>query len=219
MLKLVKRLGLLALLVGAAYVGFRWGPHVFPPLERALGLETGVEGTEAGVEPAPSAELADSTLDRFERFRAGEGPDRLALGSRELTSVVRFALPGLVPPGVAEPRVELEASRVRVSARVALAAFPRLPRLDEVVGVLPDTVVVLLEGPLVPYDEKRLALMVDRVEASRLPLPRRMVGDVVAGFRQGAWPGLPEDAIAVPVPNGIEAVYVREDSLVLVAER
>jgi hypothetical protein len=217
--KLVKRLGLLALLVGAAYAGFRWGPRVFPRFERAMGWRTAAEESEAGVDPPPTAELADSTLDRFERFRAGDGPARLALGSRELTSVVRFALPGLVPPGVNEPRVELEGSRVRLSARVALAAFPRLPRLDEVVGVLPDTVAVLIEGPLVPYDEGRLALMVDRVEASHLPLPRRLVGDVVAGFRQEAPPGLPEDAISVPVPTGIQAAYVRRDSLVLVAER
>ncbi len=219
MFKLVKRVGLLALMVGAAYAGFLWGPSVFPTLERTVGWRTVAEESERPVEPPPSAELADSTLDRFERFRAGGGPDRLALGGRELTSVVRFALPGLVPPGVNEPLVELEGSRVRLSARVALDAFPRLPQLDEVVGVLPDTVAVLLEGPLVAYDEGRLALMVDRVEASHLPLPRRMVGDVVAGFRQGAYPGLPEDAIAVPLPNGIKAVYIRRDSLVLVAER
>lgn len=218
MFKLIKRLGLLCLMVVAAYAGFRWGPGVFPAFERAMGWRAVAEESEGTVAPEPSAELADSTLDRFERFRAGGGPDRLALGGRELTSVVRFALPGLVPPGVNEPLVELEGSRVRLSARVALGAFPRLPRLDEVVGVLPDTVAVLLEGPLVAYDEGRLALMVDRVEAAHLPLPRRMVGDVIAGFRQGAFPGLPEDAIAVPVPNGIKAVYVRRDSLVLVAE-
>jgi hypothetical protein len=217
--KLLKRVALTVVLVGAAYAGFRWGPRVFPPLERALGWGTSGGEVAQDADPPPSAALADSTLDRFERFRSGEGPDRLVLGSRELTSVVRFALPGLLPPGVDEPRVELEGSRVRLSARVALEAFPRLPRLDEVVGVLPDTVAVVLEGPLVPYGERRLALMVDRVEAAHLPLPRRMVGDVVVGFGREAPRGLPKDALAVPLPDGIQAVYVRQDSLVLVGER
>lgn len=219
MFKRVKRLGLVVLLVGTAYAGFRWGPSVFPPLERALGWNVTAEQADRESEPPPSAELADSTLDRFERFRTGEGPDRLVLSSRELTSVVRFALPGLVPPGVERPRVELFDGRVRLSAQVTLNAFPRLPHLDEVVGVLPDTVEVLLEGALAPYGARRLALMVDRMEAARLPIPRRMVGDVVAGFGQRAPRGLPNDALAVPLPDGIQAVYVRRDSLVLVAER
>jgi len=218
-LKHVKRLGLMVLLAGAAYAGFRWGPSVFPPLERALGWNVTADQTDVEAGPPPSAELADSTLGRFERFRSGQGPDRLVLSSRELTSVVRFALPGLLPPGVEEPLVELFEGRVRLSARVTLEAFPRIPRLDDVVGVLPDTVEVLLEGALAPFGARQLALMVDRMEAAHLPIPRRMVGDVVAGFGQRAPRGLPNDALAVPLPDGIRAVYVRQDSLVLVAER
>ena len=218
MIRSLKRVGLAVLLLAVAYGGFRWGATVFPPLERALGWAGGTDPSNSAP-PLPSAELADSTLDRFERFRNGEGPDRLVLTGRELTSVVRFALPGLVPPGVEEPFVELSEGRVRLGARVALDAFPRLPRLEGIVGVLPDTVGIRLGGSLVPYDQIHLALMVDKVEASRIPLPRRMVSEVLAGFGRARPRGLPEDALAVPLPDGIQAVYVKQDSLILVAER
>ena len=108
---------------------------------------------------------------------------------------------------------------MRLSARVALAAFPKLPRLEEVIGLLPDTVSIRLSGSLVSVDQRHLALVVDEIEAARIPLPGRMVGDVLAGFGREAPRGLPRDALSVPLPDGVRSVYVQRDSLVLVAER
>lgn len=219
MTKLVKRLLTLAILVLVAYTGFRWGPLVFPSLERRLGL---AEEGAAAAEPTreePSAELAERTLDRFERFRRGEDDGRLALSGLELSSVVRYALPGIVPPGVAEPTVTLTEGRVHLSARVAVGAFPRMPRLDDVMGVLPDTVHVKLEGSLVPLDQGNLALLVDRIEASRIPLPRRVIPDILEAFGREGRTSLPQDALPVPKPDGIRSVFVQRDSLVLIAER
>jgi hypothetical protein len=217
-LGLLKKLGWTVVLLLVAYAGFRWGPIVFPRLERALGMSR----PEASAEPVkeePSAELADRTLDRFERFRKGEGSERLALGGIELTSVMRYALPGIVPPGVDRPTVTLSDGRVGLRARVARAAFPRLPRLDDVLGILPDTVEVQIEGSLVPLDREHLALLVDHIEAARIPLPRRMIPQVLAGFGRDGSSALPEDALAVPLPDGLHSVYVQRDSLVLIAER
>lgn len=218
MIGLLKRLLSLLALLCVAYAGFRWGRLVFPPMERALGL--GGAESEVTVAPSePSPELADSTLDRFERFRDGDGPDRMALSGMELSSVVRFSLPGIVPPGVADPAVELTDGRVRLSARVAVAAFPRMPRLDDIIGVLPDTVTVEMTGSLVPLDQEHLALLVDHIEASGIPLPRRLIPEVLRGFGRDASRALPDDALAVPKPDGVQSVFVQRDSLVLIARR
>jgi hypothetical protein len=209
------------ILVAVAYAGFRWGPAVFPRIEGLLGVA--VSGSAAGgVEsggPAPSPEVAEATLDRFERFRRGEGDGRLALGGNELSSVVRYALPGLVPPGVADPTVTLHEGRVRITARVARGAFPTLPGLEEVMGLLPDTVLMEMEGALVPLDQAFLALLVDRVEAARIPIPKRLIADFLAGLGREGPSSLPAAALAVPIPDGVGSVFVQKDSLVLEARR
>ncbi len=208
-------------LVGVAYAGFRWGPAVFPQVEGFLGLAgsgSTVGRAETGA-PGPSPEIAEITLDRFERFRRGDGERRLALGGTELSSLVRYALPGLVPQGVADPTVTLHEGRVRITARVATEAFPRLPRLEEVMGLLPDTVLMEMEGALVPLDQSFLALLVDRVEASRIPIPKRLIADILAGLGREGPSSLPAAALAVPIPDGVASVFVQKDSLVLEARR
>ena len=193
MTKTVRRLVLALALLGVAYAGFRWGPAALPSLQGFLGLEG---------EVPPSPELAEATLDRFERFRGGQAGDRLALGSTELTSVVRYSVPGLVPAGIGEPEVRLRDGRVHVAAEVAVAAFPRLPSLEQVVGFLPDTLLVDMRGSLVPL------------------VPGRMVGGVLDGLRGGrGTDGSPDNALPVPLPDGLDSVFVQRDSLVLISER
>ena len=211
----IKQVTVLVGLVALAYIGVRWGDSLVAPIRSALGMAPD-SGRDAGG-PAPSAELAEETLDRFERFRSGGAGDRLALSGTELTSVVRYALPGIVPPGVAEPTVALDDRDVHLSARIALDAFPKIPELEEVVGMLPDTVSVDLEGGLIPLDQSHLALLVDRVHVARVRLPRRLIAAVLDGLGRDGRPGLPEDALRVPLPDGLERAYVQRDSLVLVA--
>ena len=202
---------LVVLLATAAYAGWRWGPAVFPRLESWLGH--GVE------EVQPSPELAEATLDRYERFQAGEGPERLSVGDSELASVLRYALPGLLPPGVSDPSVELDDGRVRVSARVAVARVPRLPDLDEVVGILPDTVTLAMRGSLTPLDGEGAALVVEEITAARIPVPRRLIPEILSALGRTDRPGLPADAMEVPFPEGLESAYILRDSLILVADR
>lgn len=209
------------LLVLVALASWRWGPAALPPVARALGLGAPVwvpaPASSGPVQPSP--ELADTTLDRFERFRRGEGEDRLALGATELSSVLRYSLPGLVPPGVSDPAVYLEDGKVRIRARVALEALPRRPDLEQVMGILPDTVLLEMVGTLLPLDQAFLALRVDRVEAARVPIPQRMVADLLASLGLEGPPSLPADALAVPIPDGVRSVVVQKDSLVLEARR
>ena len=98
MLGLMKKLVIVAVLLAVAYAGFRWGDLVFPRIDHLLGRQS--EPSEAEAPRGPSPELADSTLARFERFRDGKSGDRMSFGGTELSSVLRYALPGIVPPGV-----------------------------------------------------------------------------------------------------------------------
>lgn len=200
--------------VSVAYAGFRWGDRVFPTLERWAGSDGAVE-----VGPVPSPGLAEATLDRFEDFRDGRLPEgRLLLGGAELTSVIRYSLPGLLPPGVDEPLVDFQDQSMLLSARVAVSAFPDLPALDEVLGLLPDTVMIEMRASLFQLGADHAALHVERVEASRIPLPGRMVPGILEALGRADRPGLPRDAMALPLPDGVDSAFVQDGHLVLVAE-
>ncbi|HSG47942.1 MAG TPA: hypothetical protein VLA43_09040 [Longimicrobiales bacterium] len=202
------------LLTGVAYAGFRWGDQVFPMVERVLGRETDRYGA-----PVPSPGLAEATMERVEALRDGTlGQDRLLLGSAELSSVVRYSFSGILPPGVDEPTVGFRGEDLLLTARVAIRAFPNLPALDEVIGLLPDTVLIEMRGAILPFGPHLAALHVERVEASRIPLPGRMVPGILAALGRTDREGLPSDAMLVPLPEGIRAAYVEDNHLILVAE-
>lgn len=210
----IGRLVAIAVVVVAAWAGLRWGPVLLPVVEDWLGrAEAGRDG------PAPSPELADATLDRLERFRAGEGPPVLALGEAELSSMMRYALPGLVPPGVDRPGVRMDDGRIFLSARVAVDAFPDLPALDQVLGLLPDTVDIVMEGTLGAWGRENLALSIHRVEASRIPLPGRMIPEVLRALGRRDREGLAPQSMVIPLPEGLASAHVQGDSLFLVADR
>ena len=210
------RLVAVVLLLAAAYAGWRWGPSVFPRIEQAI---RGESADQDGL-VSPSPELAESTLDRFERFRGPEGSEsQLLLGDAELSSLVRFSLPGILPPGVTDPTIELSGGRIFLSARVALEAFPELPSFEEVVGLLPDTVPIRMGGSLGPRDPSSGILYVDAVEAARIPVPDRFIPAILGALGREDRDALPPNAMIVPLPKGLSSAYVRRDSLVLVSDR
>jgi hypothetical protein len=201
----------LLLLVLAAYAGWRWGPLVFPRVHEWLGIEGGVE--VEGVSSSP--ELADSVTGRVQAFLRDGGPGQIALGSNEVTSVLRHSVPGLVPEGMTDPEVRLEEGRVHVRARVALEAFPDLPDLGPILGILPDTLDVALEAALMPFGNGAAALLVHGLEAARIPLPRRLIPEILTAMGRVDRPGLPPEALLVPLPSGLGSAYILTDSLIL----
>jgi hypothetical protein len=201
----------LILLVLAAYAGWRWGPQVFPQLHEWLGI-TGVEEID-GVVSSP--EMADSVMAMVQIFRRGTGQSQLALGGSELTSVLRYSVPSLVPDGVFNPEVRLEGGRVNLSAKVALGSFPDLPELGPIIGILPDTLDVALQASLMPFGNGMAALLVHRLEASRIPLPRRMIPGILTAMGRTGRPGLPPEALLLPLPSGLGSAYILTDSLIL----
>jgi hypothetical protein len=205
----------LGLLFAAAFAGWRWGPTFFP---RVQGWFVEEEGT---VEVLPSPELAEAALDRFERFRRGEAGDQLSLSATEVSSVIRYSAPGMVPGGVSGPIVEFQDGLVTLIARVAVEAFPGLPSLDGILGFLPDTVSISIEGALAPLNEGGIALVVHGVRASFIPvpLPDGMTPKILTALGRRSTTGLPEDALAFPLPDGVGSAHVLRNRLILVRDR
>lgn len=211
----IGKIVLALLLVAAAYAGWQWGPQVFPPLQD---LFDRIRPPEQ--EQALSEELAVKTLDEFEAFRLGERGDRLVLSNQQLGSVLRYRLPGLLPEGVNSPTLEMDDGVLRLRVRVALASFPSIPALDNLLEFLPDTMTLEMEGTLVPLEDERwVALVIHRMEASRIPFPDRVIPDILKALGRENVGGLSPDAVAVPMPDGLERVFVLRDSLVLIADR
>ncbi|MGM0669842.1 MAG: hypothetical protein ACQET1_08980 [Gemmatimonadota bacterium] len=204
------RVMVLVALVVAAYAGWLWGPAVFPKIQEWLGMT----GSSVEAAPAPTPELADSVVGRVQRFQS-RGEARMALGSREITSVIRYAVPGLLPTGIRDPSVTLEDGRMHLRALVIRHEFPDLPDLGRILGILPDTLNVELHASLMPFGQEESALLVHGLEASRIPIPRRLIPDILRAVGRKERPGLPPEALAIPLPSGIEAAYIVTDSLIL----
>jgi hypothetical protein len=201
---------ILPLLVGVIVAGVLWGPE--------LAARFGLRREEpTAVFRVPSPELADTTLSRIEEFQRSEVGGELRLGEAELSSVVRYTLPGILPVGVTHPSVDLRDGRLVLGARVAVTSLPELPALSDIVGLLPDTIQVEMEGTLQPLGEQQAALHVERMEAARIPLPARLYPEILRALGRRDAPGLPPNAIGVPLPRGLGGAFVRGDTLVLVA--
>lgn len=208
--RVVGKILLLVALVAAAYAGWLWGPAVFPRIQSWM--ESGL--AEAPEAAGPSKELADSVLEGVRRFRENGG-GRMALGGVEVTSVLRYTVPGLIPPGIRNPVVSFGGGRVHLSAEVVLAEFPELPDLGPVLGILPDTMEVVMEASLMPFGSEESALLVHKVEASRIPIPRGLIPEILRAMGRVQRPGLPPEAMAVRLPSGMGAAYILTDSLII----
>jgi hypothetical protein len=172
---------------------------------------------EGVVEVLPSPELAEGALDRFESFRRGEIGDRLSLSAAEVVSMIRYSAPGMVPSGISGLDVEFKDGVVTLTARVAVAAFPGLSNLDGILGFLPDTVPISVAGALAPLDGDGIALVVHTVRASFIPvpLPDGMTPRILVALGRESRAGLPEDALAFSLPDGVRSAHVLRDRLVL----
>ncbi len=203
----------LLLLVVVAYAGWRWGDPVFPRLERLVGIER--MSTD---DVLASPEVAAAAQARYDRLVETGGPGEVRFNETELTSLLQHAVADHLPDGVGDPRVSLVDERAQVSARVDLAGIPSFPDLGEFLQFLPDTVTVSVRGALIPFDGSGAALMVDRVDAGGVRLPRRLISPLLSSLGRTDAPGLPDEAIQVPLPEGVRTAYVEDARLVLVSE-
>jgi len=204
---------LLCLLAGGLYAGWRWDPVIFPHVRSWMGVEERVEEER----DEPSVEVAEATLLRIERFLQDGGADSLSVNGVEVSSVLRYSVPGILPPGLSTPHVRILDGEVLLRARLATDGLPSFPELEQVVQMLPDTVPVELRTSIMPFRDESAALLVRRIEVSGIPLPRHLHPRIMEAMGRVDHPGLPPEAMRVPLPKGLSSVYAEGDRLILVA--
>jgi hypothetical protein len=171
---------------------------------------------ESGLVATP--ELAAAADAKLEALRAG-ATVRVALSAIELQSLLLYRYHGVLPAFLDSPEIELRDERVRLRARVPVYNLPFAHELGDALAILPDTTDLLVAVRLLPLDTGRVAIAVDEVNVQRLPLPRRLVPGALERLGRADEPGLPADAMALPLPPGVAGACVRRDSLVLLATR
>lgn len=179
--------------------------------DRLTEIWRSVRGVEVVAEPSP--ELAREAVAKLEQLKSGESRN-VALTEIELQSLLLYKYRQLLPAFVDSPRVRIENGKIEVEARVPVERLPQLTELGEAAAFLPDTTEVGVTGSILPLGGGRIALAVDQVRAARIPLPKRLVPAALRRLGRKDEAGLPADALALPLPPGADAAYVRGDSLV-----
>lgn len=172
-------------------------------------------GREAVVATVPSQELADAAARRLTDL--GEGKtQRVALSELDVQSLLQYKYRSLLPAFVNTPKVDLDGDKIEITARVPVDRLPQLNELGDAAAFLPDTADLGIRGSVLPLRPGRVALSVDQVKAQRIPLPQRLVAGALNRLGRKDEAGLPADAMAVRLPPGADAAYVRGDSLVFI---
>jgi hypothetical protein len=140
--------------------------------------------TEPALEVDAGPVVATRMVDRLQLFQTGNAGTRIELDGTELTALLRHTIPGILPPGVSDPVVQIVDSEVRVQARVAPRGLPGGGHLGGVMAVVPDVVEVELRGHLSRPSFGIAEYRVDRAEVEGIPLPSALVGLLVQ-----SWPG------------------------------
>ena len=94
---------------------------------------------------------------------------------------------------------------------VTLDEVPAFPDLEQILSILPDTLELEARGSIVPIEGSGPAFLVDRMQAAGIPLPRRVVPDVLEALGREALPGLPAEALSLQLPAGLDDVEVSGD--------
>lgn len=172
-----------------------------------------------GRETVVSPEIAARADEKLATLGTPAGPTSVALNESELQSLVLYRWSGFLPPDVVGPKVELSDGRVSLEASVATARFGTVAELRQIIALLPDTASLRAVGSFVPLSEDHVALQVHELGAAGIPVPSQLIPTVLSRFRGSSAPGLPTNAVAVPLPPGISNVFVSGDSLVFVSSR
>lgn len=179
-----------------------------------------VRGTTPAATAPPvsivTPEIAESAQRKLTALSEGDA-SRVALSEAELQSLMEYRYQQLLPGFIDSARVELAGDRLRLRVRIPAERLPVYDELGEAAELLPDTTDVSVRGQLLPLDDDRVAYAIDDVRAGPVPLPRRIVPGALERLGRRDEPGLPRDAVALPLPPGVAGAYVRSDSLVLIA--
>jgi hypothetical protein len=173
-------------------------------------------GTDQPATEVASPELAQAADDKLADLESGTRR-MVALTEPELQSLLLYKYRELLPAFVDSPRVELNGDKIVVRGRVPRDRLPQLDELGSVAELLPDTTELGVTGAILPLHAGRVALAVDQIRAARIPLPQRVIPAALRKLGRKDEPGLPDDALALPLPPGADAAYVRGDSLIFMS--
>jgi hypothetical protein len=172
----------------------------------------GIRQTELVATP----ELAESAQAKIDALNDGSAA-RIALSAMELQSLLTYRYQGALPGFLGAPGIEIHGDELRLRVRVPVDKLPNVEGLGEAAAFLPDTTELTVAGRLLPLDTGRVAFSIDDVRAQRFPLPRRLVPGALERLGRRNEPGLPPEAMALPLPPGVAAAHVARDSLVFLA--
>ncbi|HUF67098.1 MAG TPA: hypothetical protein VMM79_00505 [Longimicrobiales bacterium] len=162
-----------------------------------------------------SQRTAEVAEDKIARLR--DGSRRESFTTNELQSLLEFRYRQMIPDYVHSPRITLEQDKIAIALRLPADRLPRIGELGQMLALLPDTTDIEILGTLLPSDEGHVAFTVDAITAHRIPIPARLVPTVLDMFGREDVPGLPADALRIPLPVGARSAYIRADSLVILA--
>lgn len=182
---------------------------------RLADLWRDARGVTVAAPERPTQAMADAAQRKLHALERGEAGS-VALSTIELQSLLQYEYTTLLPSFVDSPQVELEDGRIRVQGRVPIDRLPDVAGMSDAAALLPDTTDVAVTGQLLPLGTGRVALGVDDVSVSRIPLPDRLIAPALRRLGRADEAMLPPDALALPLPPGADGAYVRGDSLVLV---
>ncbi|TVP56886.1 MAG: hypothetical protein EA351_07035 [Gemmatimonadales bacterium] len=160
----------------------------------------------------PSPDLAVGAIEKFDVFMAADEGE-VSFSAPELESVLRFGSPNRFPAGVADPSVSIRDGEVTLGVRVARELIPRLPDLEGVRQILPDTVPVHLRGRVIGIDGGDAGFVVNRLEAASIPIPSRFIPPIVDILNPEAAGDLPPEIIRITLPDGVRSVRVQGELL------
>lgn len=207
----IRRLTLLVL-----FVALLAGAWLFR--DRLIGMWQSLRSDETVQYVSP--ELADRAEQKLATMSAPGAPARVTLTSAELQSLVAFRMAESLPRFILEPEVTVDDGDLRVRARVPtdeVAGMRELGGTEEILSMLPDTTEVVAKGHLIPLGHGRVALAVDEVTAASIPLPARVIPRILESIGRVDEENLPDDALAVTLPDGVATVFADGDSVVFMA--
>lgn len=201
------RLAALVLLAVLVVAAWRFGPEI----SQRAGELWDRDRADA---PAASPAMAEAALGRLAELTGGEG-GRGTFTALEVESVLRYGLDDPLPAGVGNPEVEFRDDELRLSVEVARELLPSIPEMDRIRDALPETVPIQIRGALLTLEEGRGAIVIRRVDAAGVPVPRRFHRSIAQVLNPSPGEGLPPEAVVFALPSGITSVHLAGDELVV----
>jgi hypothetical protein len=159
-----------------------------------------------------SPEAAAVAEDKLRTLR--DDRQRVALSGSELTSLLRYRTAFEDVFGVAGVGVVVHDGHLTLGGMIDTERLPSHPDLDRVRPFLPDSAAIEIVGTLEALDPGHGVFHVREVSFAEVPIPRRYHGTMLARTGRIARDGLPDEAVAFPLPEGVREVRIEADSVI-----